>query len=71
MARKLSVELQEELRDISGEVLVTRYQCSVKDRSLCDTLQPIGFDVMFSVKNVSLLKKPKRPKNISVSSLIS
>lgn len=52
-ARKWGLELQEELRAVSAEVLMTRYHCSTKDRSLCDTLQPIGFDVGFSVENVS------------------
>lgn len=52
-ARKIGSELQLELRDIFSQVLTARYQCTLKDRSLCDTLQPIGFDVVFTVKNVS------------------
>lgn len=54
VARKIGAELQEELRDISGQVLMMRYQCSLRDRRLCDTLQPIGFNVVFSVKDVSV-----------------
>lgn len=52
-ARKIRAELQEELRDVSGQVLMMRYQCSVRDRRLCETLQPIGFNVVFAVRNVS------------------
>lgn len=53
LAKKMRVELREELKDIFSQLLIAKYQCTAKDRSLCDTLQPIGFDVVFSVDNVS------------------
>lgn len=55
LANGMILELQQELKDIFSQVLVTRYQCTVKDKSLCDTLQPTGLDVVFSVKNVSCI----------------
>lgn len=59
IAKKIRADLQDELKDISGQVLMMRYQCSLKDRRLCDTLQPTGFNVVFSVKSVSIFfKKP-------------
>lgn len=49
----LEEELRKELKELETDVISMRYQCSIKDRSLCDTLQPIGFQVVFTVKNVS------------------
>ncbi|KAJ8939545.1 hypothetical protein NQ318_011329, partial [Aromia moschata] len=52
-ARTAASLLQDQLREIARQLAVAKQQCSTKDRALCYTLQYSGFDVSFSVDNVS------------------
>ncbi|KAJ8922086.1 hypothetical protein NQ315_008727 [Exocentrus adspersus] len=52
-ARVAASVLQDQLADISRQLTVVRQQCGVKDRALCYTLQQSGFDVAFSVDNLT------------------
>ncbi|XP_018569724.1 prominin-2, partial [Anoplophora glabripennis] len=52
-ARIAGSMLQEQLVEISRQLTVARQQCSTKDRTLCYTLQHSGFDVAFSVDNIT------------------
>lgn len=52
-ARNSEIFLQEKLNTLTRQLTLARYQCFPKDRNLCDTLQPVGFEVNFFATNVS------------------
>ncbi|VEN63167.1 unnamed protein product [Callosobruchus maculatus] len=55
---KLSGEmLQDQLTEISGQLTVARQQCATKDRALCYTLQYSGYDVTFTLENITKEEK--------------
>ncbi|CAH1989978.1 unnamed protein product [Acanthoscelides obtectus] len=57
-ATKLAGEvLQEQLSDISRQLTVVRQQCTMKDRTLCYTLQYSGYDVTFTLENITKEEK--------------
>nr|CAH7736647.1 unnamed protein product [Callosobruchus chinensis] len=57
-AAKLSGEmLQDQLSDISRQLTVARQQCAAKDRALCFTLQYSGYDVTFTLENITKEEK--------------
>ncbi|XP_050514518.1 prominin-1 isoform X4 [Diabrotica virgifera virgifera] len=52
-AKIAGVILQEKLNEISLQLTIARQQCDLKDRTLCYTLQHSGFEVSFSMDNLT------------------